>query len=103
MPIPRFDQMLRPILALAAEGPIAGRPMTETMTHHFGLTAEEQQVRLASGRDTLVRNRVGWAMTYLTKVGLIEKIAPKTYRATERGRRDGTKRHKSVKRWNRER
>src|SRR5665213_238045 len=85
MAIPRFDQMLRPILALAAEGPISRRLMVEAMTRHLGLTPEELEARLPSGVDTVVSNRAGWAMTHLTKAILIEKIAPKTYRATERG------------------
>ena len=32
-----------------------------------------------------IRNRVGWAMTYLTKAGLIHKVAPKLYEATGHG------------------
>jgi len=32
-----------------------------------------------------VRHRVGWASTFLTKAGLVQKVAPITYGATERG------------------
>ena len=32
-----------------------------------------------------MRNRTGWAFTFLTKAGLIEKSAPKFYTATQRG------------------
>jgi restriction system protein len=56
------------------------------MEKHFKLTEAEQEARIPSGNSTYVRNRTGWAMTHLTKAGLIEKVAPKTYRATEHGR-----------------
>lgn len=53
------------------------------MARHFNLSASELEHRIPSGGDGLVRNRAGWAMTYLTKAGLLTKVAPKTYRATE--------------------
>src|SRR5687767_12708042 len=86
MNVPKLDAMLRPILALSVDGPITRVSATESMALHFGLSAEDRQVRIPSGRSTYVRNRTGWAMTFLTKGGLIEKIAPKQYRVTERGR-----------------
>lgn len=86
MPIPTFDQMLRPLLAIAAQEPLTRRTATERMAAHFGLTPDEMQVRLPSGGSTKVSNRAGWAMTFLTKTGLIAKVAPRTYAATDRGR-----------------
>src|SRR5262245_24457952 len=86
MNVPKFDAMLRPILALSVDAPITRVSATESMALHFGLSAEDRQVRIPSGRSTYVRNRTGWAMTFLTKGGLIEKIAPKQYRITQRGR-----------------
>lgn len=56
------------------------------MAEHFGLTDAERMERIPSGSSTVIGNRAGWAMTYLTKAGLIHKVAPKTYRATDRGR-----------------
>ena len=86
MAIPTFDQMLRPILELAAAGQISRRTATEAMVQHFGLTPEEQVAFTPSGGQTYASNRAGWAMTFLTKGGLIEKVAPRQYRATDRGR-----------------
>lgn len=86
MNVPKLDAMLRPILALSVDAPITRASATESMALHFGLSAEDRQVRIPSGRSTYVRNRTGWAMTFLTKGGLIEKVAPKQYRITERGR-----------------
>lgn len=84
MAIPTYEQMLRPILALACVQDITRKTMTGAMIEHFKLTAEQQEERIQTGASK-VHNRAGWAMTFLTKGGLIEKIAPKTYRATSYG------------------
>jgi restriction system protein len=84
MAIPAFHQMFRPILALAATEQVTRQSATEAMAAHFGLTEEERNAHIPSG-STYVRHRVGWAMTGLTKAGLIEKVQPKVYRATEQG------------------
>jgi restriction system protein len=52
------------------------------METHFKLSEAERQARIPSGVATFVRHRVGWAMTDLKFAGLIEKVRPKTYRAT---------------------
>lgn len=78
--------MLHPILVLASQAPLTRRQATQAMAEHFRLSPEDLQVRLPSGGDTKVSNRAGWAMTFLTKAGLIAKVAPKTYGATEPGR-----------------
>jgi restriction system protein len=85
MAIPTYDKLMRPILELAAQQPISRRTATDAMITRHALTADEVAQRLAGG-DSTVHNRVGWAMTFLTKAGLIAKIAPKTYQATELGR-----------------
>lgn len=81
MPVPTFDKLLRPILVLSTKSPITRRDMSGAMIHHFNLSPEDTAARLASGGLT-IRNRVGWAMTFLTKAKLIEKVAPRTYRAS---------------------
>jgi restriction system protein len=86
MAIPTFDMMLRPILAIASERDISRRFIAEAMSEHFELSTEERTSRIPSGGSTYVENRSGWAMTWLTKGGLIAKVAPRTYRATDRGR-----------------
>lgn len=56
------------------------------MVKHFNLTPEQQAETIPSGDGTLVANRAGWAMTYLTKAGLIKKHEDKSYRATDLGK-----------------
>ena len=86
MAIPTYDQMFRPILELACLGSVTRQSATEAMAKHFALTPDEQKATIPSGTATYVRHRVGWAMTGLTKSALIEKVSPKTYRATELGK-----------------
>src|SRR5262245_1341024 len=77
--------MLDPLLAIAANEPLTRRTATSAMQQQFVLTEEERNARIPSGQSTVVGNRAGWAMTFLTKAGLIQKVAPKTYRATPKG------------------
>ncbi len=85
MPIPTFEKMLRPLLDLATKEDLTRSTATVAMEDHFQLTPDERSARIETGA-TYVRNRTGWAMTFLTKGRLIERIAPRTYRATEFGR-----------------
>jgi restriction system protein len=86
MPIPTYDQMLRPILALAAEGEISRRSVVEPVADHFGLTEQERRVTIPSGSE-MVRNRCGWAVTFLMKAGLIDRVMRGQYRITADGHR----------------
>jgi restriction system protein len=85
MAIPTYDQLMRPVLELATKQPITRGLATEAMIKRHGLTGEEIAHKLPSGGATIA-NRTGWAMTFLTKAGLIAKTAPKTYAATAAGR-----------------
>ncbi|MCU0650160.1 MAG: restriction endonuclease [Gemmatimonadaceae bacterium] len=86
MPVPTFDQLIRPILALAAEGEISRRSAADAMAERFHLSDEERDARIPSGSATYIGNRSGWAMTFLTKARLIEKVVRGTYRITDDGR-----------------
>lgn len=83
MAIPTYDTLMRPILVHATKGPITRRSMNEAMAKEFELSEEERSELLPSGSSTYISNRVGWAMTFLTKAGLIKKVEKFTYRATE--------------------
>jgi restriction system protein len=86
MAIPDYQTLFRPLLGLAAQTPITRASATDAMGDFFSLSPEERQQRIPSGQMSYVRSRVGWAMTYLTKAGLLEKAASRTYAATDRGR-----------------
>lgn len=83
MAVPTYDTLMRPILVRASKEPITRRSMNEAMAEEFHLSDEERAELLPSGSSTFIANRVGWAMTFLTKAGLIKKVEKFTYRATE--------------------
>ncbi len=85
MAIPTFDKLLRPVLTLAASGPLTRRAATGAMIREFDLSPEEAGHMLASG-GSMIADRASWAMTFLTKAGLIAKVATRTYQATDAGR-----------------
>ena len=86
MAIPTYDKLFRPVLEMAARQPITRTSANEEMIRQFKLSPEDVNHKLASG-STSILNRTSWAMTFLSKASLIEKQAPKTYRATARGLR----------------
>ena len=76
-----------PILRLLGDGAEhRASQATDELSDVFGLTPEERQEPLASGSQPRIRNKVGWACTYLKKAGLIESPARGVYTLTPRGR-----------------
>jgi restriction system protein len=78
---------MRPVLALMEDGsdwPAAS--IRDAIISQFQLSPEEVAERIPSGRDTMVRNRVGWALTYLYRAGLLARPRRSVYRISERGR-----------------
>lgn len=91
MPIPKFQELFVPLLELASRERIKRQSATEAMADHFNLTDEERQEMIPSGGMRLIASRTGWAMTFLTKAGLIEKVERATYAATDFGKQYRTK------------
>lgn len=86
MSIPDFQTIMRPLLAILADG--EERPVQairETLAQEFELTEEELEERLPSGRQRTYVNRVAWALAHLKGAALIESPRRGVYRATARG------------------
>jgi len=87
MALPDFQTLMRPLLEeYATEGP---RPIANarvSLAVKFGLTEEELAERLPSGLARTFDNRVGWAATYLYRVGLLARPERSVYAVTDRGR-----------------
>jgi restriction system protein len=78
---------MRPVLALTEDGnEWPATSIRESIIRQFELSAEEVAERIPSGRDTILRNRVGWALTYLYQAGLLSRPRRSVYKLTERGR-----------------
>jgi restriction system protein len=84
--IPTYDKMMLPILRELAGGtPKNTDDCVNAISRHFQLSSEDLAHHLPSGRQTTVRNRVGWARVRLRKAGLIESTARGIDRITETG------------------
>jgi restriction system protein len=58
----------------------------DALADGFGLTAEERDELIPSGKQTKFSNRVQWAKTYLAQAGLLELTRRSHFRITQRGR-----------------
>jgi restriction system protein len=85
VPIPDYETVMLPLLNALSDGGVHYvKDLRERLNHEFKLTAQELAERIPSGKDTVFRNRVGWATTYLKKAGLIEPVVRGQYRITSR-------------------
>lgn len=86
MPIPDFQSVMRPVLQAVSDGSQHKLPdVVETVCQHFQLSDEDRALRLPSGKQTYIKNRIGWARTYLTKAGLLSMPKRATIQITDRG------------------
>ncbi len=87
MSIPSFRSFLRPVLETMAELKEVQDPRTNLeplIVQKMKFTDEEVAERLESGGSRL-KNRIGWALTYLTKAGLVISPQRKTFAITPVG------------------
>lgn len=79
---------MRPALAVLADGEVhRTRSIKDRLADEFGLTDSERNELLPSGRQRVIDNRVGWAITYLSQAGLVDKPARGQVRINDIGRR----------------
>lgn len=88
MTIPDFQTIMRPSLALLNDGETRrSRDIVGAIAEQFELSNDEREQLLPSGRQRVIDNRVGWALTYLFQAGLTERPQRAHVRITELGRR----------------
>ena len=86
MPIPDFQSLMLPALKALSGG--AEKPVSEIRNHIAetqGLTLEEMQELLPSGRQPVFVNRVSWALIHLSRAGLSERVRRSVWRLTTEG------------------
>ena len=85
MAIPDYQQFMLPLLKLTGDGEVHRiSAIQDSIVQQFNLNEEELQAMLPSGQQSVVRNRLSWAKTYLVQAGLLEmtkrahfKISPR--------------------------
>ena len=85
--LPSYEAIMPVVLKVLADGiPRPLREVFELVCQHYAFTPQQLAEALPSGRQTMVRSRVGWAKTYLVKARLIEQPKRGICLITERGR-----------------
>ena len=88
MPVPDFQSLMLPALEAFAGGrepPLS--EVRERIAAAAGLSAEDVEEMLPSGRQSVFVNRVSWAVIYMVRAGLLERVRRGVYRITEEGER----------------
>ena len=87
MAIPDFQSLMLPVLKHAGhvKDEIPASRATEDISAEIGLTEEDLNEKLPSGLQSIFSNRLGWAITYLKKAGLLESTKRGYYKITALG------------------
>lgn len=87
MAIPDYQTVMLPLLKTLADGREHSMPeIVPIICRHFKLTEAENKQLLPSGKMTVIRNRLGWARTYMKKAGLLEHPRRGVFKITDKGK-----------------
>lgn len=88
MAVPKYDELMKPLLVAVQDGEVYKmKDVTSILAQQLNLSAEELAELLPSGRQTVFKNRVSWAKTYLKKAGLLNSPARATIVITDAGKK----------------
>ena len=72
MAIPKYNELYPNVLGVLSDGnEYSTRDLDEIIVNQLNLTEEERNEMLPSGNQKTIKNRIGWARSYLKKAGLI--------------------------------
>lgn len=88
MAVPKYDELMKPLLVAVKDGEVYKiKDVTAVLAQQLNLSAEDLEEMLPSGRQTVFKNRVAWAKSYLKKAGLLDSPARATIVITEAGKK----------------
>lgn len=85
MAIPDYQTLMLPVLQLASEGEQRVANVVDLIADKLGLTEEERQKLLPSGRQRVLHNRIHWAKFYLTKASFLASPGRGLFSITQAG------------------
>lgn len=84
--IPSFEEFLFPVLfALQNGNPLKREELKEACVKYMGLSSEDLQEKISSGKRYKIVDRLQWATYYLLKSGLLCRPNPATEMITNEG------------------
>lgn len=86
MAIPDYETLMLPVLRLFSSGAKNVSECLPAVKREFGITDQEAEELLPSGRVTVLQSRTHWAQTYLSKAGLLESPKRNMHVITDLGR-----------------
>ncbi len=86
MSIPDYQALMLPMLKMANTGLLANQEALIRVSEDFNLSDKEINQLLPSGIETIIKNRTGWAITYLCKAGLLYRPRRAHFTITEKGK-----------------
>ncbi|MFP7673387.1 restriction endonuclease [Marivita sp. S0852] len=84
--VPDFQTLMLPVLELAHEGELSMDELEEGIVTRFSISEDDRHALLPSGKQTRLKNRIGWARTYLKQAGLLTFPQRGFARITDAGR-----------------
>lgn len=87
MAVPKYDELMKPLLMAIQDGKTYTiKDVSARLAKQLKLSADDLAEMLPSGRQTVFKNRIGWANTYLKKAGLLDRPARATIVITDAGK-----------------
>lgn len=69
--IPDYQTLMLPVLKAAKDQPVQTQAVVANLAAEFGLSGEEREHLLPSGKQRTFDNRINWAKSYLKQAGLL--------------------------------
>ncbi len=88
MAVPDYQTLMRPLLAICNDGEKHSlSELHDQLCVEFNLSTEDIAQKINSGRQTTMKNRIGWARTYMRKAGLLDLPERGYCQITEEGKK----------------
>lgn len=88
MVLPKYNELMKPLLLVINDGEVhVFGEVIATLAHKLNLSEEDLKEKLPSGNQSVFKNRVGWAKTYLKKAGLVDSPARASIVITDAGKK----------------
>ena len=87
MPVPKFEEFFLPVLKFFDDDEIHTKvEVSKYMVEYFNLNEEELNERTSSGNSLRYKDRTGWAVDYLYRATLLDRVERGKYIISDEGK-----------------